>query len=359
VLKGYDDLKQYKKKLEHVNNIIRDISSKNPNITPITAKDCALFEDFFAKEEKHTYGNSWIYITQGTFGIGSENLGYKYYDGKNLCAIAIYPKIEQPDIIMMYWIRPMGENVLSIIVELSEKIKCEYNVCSYVKKLFPDQYEYLLQYSFRSAKEFPWHSSAHSEDDTYPELIYDVEQTRHAIIESTKRSCLGGIVRGVAKLKKDNKIEITSNDFQNKAWEIVKTYFQEYGNFSNKLNISSPFDYYNMIFDAHTSGNNIDKNIIFVNDMPVGFYVLTRKQKINTTIPYGSIMLRQHYKYLADYWLLTLFETEETKYVNLGGSEDLGMHNFKSKYIPTHKNYMYWVTNYPFGQVKTAKRIDE
>ncbi|MGD9152757.1 MAG: hypothetical protein PVG30_03750 [Gammaproteobacteria bacterium] len=345
MLKGYDDLKQYKKKLEHVNNIIRDIASKNPNITPITAKDYALFEDFFAKEEKHTYGNSWIYITQGTFGIGPENLGYKYYDGKNLCAIAIYPKIEQPDIIMMYWIRPMGENILPIIVELSEKIKREYNVCCYVKKLFPEQYEFLLQYGFKSAKEFPWHSSTHSEDDTYPELIFDREKTIMAIRNTSKSSRLGRVFRGVAQLKRNNKIILISDDFQYHAWRIVNTFFSRYNEFANKLNLSSPFDYYNMIF-SDIPNKDLERKIILINRNPAGFYVLTKNNEHSYTLPYGCIMLRQKYKYLSDYWFIELFNNASTKYINLGGSEDIGIHDFKNKYKPDRKNIMYWVTNY-------------
>jgi hypothetical protein len=347
VLQCYDDLKQYKKKLEHVNNIIRDVASKNPNITPITAKDYALFEEFFAKEERHTYGNSWIYVTQGTFGIGPENLGYKYYDGKNLCALAIYPKIEQPDIIMLYWIRPMGENVLSIIVELSEKIKCEYNVCSYVKKLFPDQYEFLLQHGFRSAKEFPWHSSAHSEDDTYPELIFDREKTKKAIFDSPKRSRLGRILKAVQKLERENSVKIISTDFQRHAWEIVNNYFSKYSEFANKTNISNPFDYYNMIFLKSLCENNLEKNIMVVNDIPVGFYVLMRDNKCSMANLYSCITLRQQHKYLADYFYIRMFDTENTKYINIGGSEDEGIHTFKKKYQPVKENIMFWATNYP------------
>jgi hypothetical protein len=345
VLTGCDDLKQYKKKLEHVNNIIRDIASKNPNITPITAKNYVLFEEFFAKEEKHTYGNSWIYVTQGTFGIGPENLGYKYYDGKNLCAIAIYPKIEQPDIIMLYWIRPMGENILSIIVELSEKIKQEYDVCSYVKKLFPEQYEFLLQHGFRSAKYFPWHSSAHSEDDTYPELIYDTKLTKQAIITSSRRSNLGSTLRNVEVLIRNNNIEMCEGNLQQQAWDIVNNYFLNYKEFASKPNISTPYDYYNMIF-RDFNNDNIERKIILVNGEPSGFVVLRRDKESNFTVPYCSIMLRQRYKRLADYYFIDLFKNESMKYINAGGSEDEGMHNFKQKYFPVQENLMCWATNY-------------
>lgn len=345
MLKSYD-LKQYKKQLEHVNNIIHNIASKRQNITPIVSADHALFEEFFAKEERHTYGNSWLYVTQGTFGIGSENLGYKYYDGKNLCALAIYPKIEDPNTIMMYWIRPMGENILPIIVDLAAKIKKEHGVCCYVKKLFPDQYEFLLQHGFVSAKKFPWHSSAHSEDDTYPELIFDREKTKEAIFHSRKRSRLGRILRGIRQLGQKNIVAVSSVNFQQRAWKIVNHYFAKYSEFTNKTNISSSFDYYNMIFSNNSYNDNIEKNIMTINNIPVGFYVLMRDDMLDIANLYSCITLRQQHKYLADYFFIRMFNTEKAKYINIGGSEDAGIHGFKVKYRPIEENIMYWATNY-------------
>lgn len=346
MLKGYDDIKQHEKKLKHVNNIIRDIALKNPNITPITTKDYELFEEFFAKEEKHTYGNSWIYITQGAFGVGPENLGYKYYDGKNLCALAIYPKIEQPDITMIHWIRPMGENILSIIVDLAEKIKQEYGVYFYVKKLFPNQYEFLLRYGFGSINNFPWHSSAHSEDDTYPELIYDRKKIMQYLAHPTNATQLGRTLKEVKRFKRENKVEVIEDKFTEHAWNIVNTYFRSRKNFSDKLNVSSSLDYYNMIFSDYIKNKNLKKMILLVNDEPVGFYALMHDKKFDVISIYSYITLRQHYKYLTDLLKLHVFETENARYINSGGSEDEGIHNFKKKYLPSCENKMYWATNY-------------
>lgn len=335
-------------KLKKSNEIIAAIADSEKCITPVVPEDYRLFEAFFAKEDRHTYGNSWIYVTQSTYGIGPHNLGYKYYDGENLCMLSIFPKIENPNIIVMYWIRPLGENILTIITEYAERIKQRYGICCYVKKIFPDQYEFLLKHGFKSVREFPWHSSAHSEDDTYPELIYEREKTLKAIENSTKRNRLGSVVRGVSKLKCENKIDITANNFKEYAWKITNDYFLEYSNLTNKPNLSNPFDYYNMIFHHSDSTQNteVDKKIIFVNDEPVGFYVLMKDLKINTTSIYSYITLRQYYKYLTDLLNLSIFTSEKTKYINGGGSEDKGIWEFKEKYAPIKENMMYWATNY-------------
>ncbi|MHA1492049.1 MAG: hypothetical protein ACTSRI_20655 [Promethearchaeota archaeon] len=346
---SFDDIMQYDKKLEKVNGIMQKIAQDNEYITPIVPSDYGLFEAFFDKEERHTYGNSWLYVTQGAYGIGPEKLGYKYYDGKNLCTLALYPKIEQPNTIMLYWIRPLGETMLSVIVDLAEKIKQKYGVCSYVKKLFPDQYEFLLKNGFKSAFEFPWHSTAPLEDDTYPELIYDRIGTLDALSNPTNRTQLGRTLKEIRKFKCDNKVEITSNDFETRAWNVANTYFTTHNSISNKPNLSSSFDYYNMIHVDHSCHPDIEKKILLVNEKPVGFYIMMRNAKFNVTSIYSYITLRQHYKYLTDLLKLFVLETENTKYINSGGSEDIGIYAFKQKYLPVRENIMCWTTNYSDG----------
>lgn len=342
-----DLLQQYDKKLEKVNSIIQKIAAETKNITPMLPADYALFDEFFDKEERHTYGNSWIYVTQGTYGIGPEKLGYKYHDGENLCTMAIFPKLEQPDIIMLYWIRPLGPGMMPIIAKLAEEIKQKYGICSYVKKLFPDQYEYLLQHGFRSAKEFPWHSSAHSEDDTYPELIFDREKTCEAIAEAVSRSKLGNTFRKTLKLARENIIETTCDDFQESAWQIVNTYFRRHGEFARGINISTPFDYYNIIFqNLSRKKNNVTKQIVLVNKAPAGFYALEQNKNFNYTCLFASIMLRQDYKYLMDHFFISMLNNETTQFINVGGSEDEGLHAFKNKFKPLKQKIMFWATNY-------------
>jgi hypothetical protein len=342
------NLQQLEKKLEKANSIIKEIVQNERYITPITPSDHALFDDFFDREKEHTYGNSWIYVTQGTFGIGPEKLGYKYDDGKNLCALAMYPKIEDPNTIVLYWIRPMGENILPIIAEYAERIKRKYGVCSYVKKLFPEQFEFLLQHGFSDVKHFPWHSTAPMEDDTYPEIIYDREKTREAILNTTKRHALGSTLRQILKLDRDNNVQLSSTNFQKHAWDIVTFHFKKHGEFSKKTNVSSPADYYNTIFDNHIYNNgNIQKKILFVNNKPLGFYVLSSNLTFDVTTLYSCIVKRDEYKCLADYLYIKWFDTATTKYINLGGSEDDGIRNFKEKYLPTERKHMHWTTNYP------------
>jgi hypothetical protein len=135
-----------------------------------------------------------------------------------------------------------------------------------------------------------------------------------------------------------------SSNFTKNAWNIINLYFNKIDEISNKINVSNSFDYYNMIFSNYLS--TIDRKLLSVNNALTGFYILGRDQKFNITNIYSYITLRQSYKYLTDLIKLHIFETEDTKYINSGGSEDMGIHNFKMKYQPAKQNFMFWATNY-------------
>ncbi|MBN2689175.1 MAG: hypothetical protein JXR42_01005 [Gammaproteobacteria bacterium] len=340
-----ESLVTYKKKLQKANDLIERIAADYPEITPITKQDVSLFQDFFAKEARHTYGNSWIYVTQGTFGIGPENLGYKYYDGENLCALAVFPKIEQPEILMMYWIRPVGSSMIPIIAELAEEIKQKYKLCSYVKKIFPDQYEYLLKHGFQSAKNFPWHSSAHSEDDTYPELIYDREQTLRLIDSPEGSRQLRRIAKDVDRVFNKYNVKVSADNFVEDAWFIARRYFDFIGGTLNKINLSSAFDYHSMLFSRKV-GDVAQNGIAYFDGEPVGFYVADSDVEHSVTSIYAHIGLRYKYKYIVDCMHLHVFRVSKTKFINAGGSEDSGILAFKNKYAPRKENKMLWATNY-------------
>ncbi|MBN1684284.1 MAG: hypothetical protein JW855_02455 [Gammaproteobacteria bacterium] len=332
-------------KLKKANRVLEEIAKTIPHITPVTPADRALFEDFFNREARHTYGNSWIYVTQGVYGIGPNNLGYKYYDGENLCMLCIYPKIEQPDILMMYWVRPLGNSMLDIIAALATQIQKKYGISCYVKKLFKDQYDYLVAKGFKDARLFPWHSSCPLEDDTFPEMIFNRIETLNAVRTSGRKKDIGNSFREALKLAWDNKMELTEKNFSKNAFKITQQYFEDLYKNTKKINISSVIDYINMISDSFY-GDNIRK-LILVNDVPMGFFITQTSTIFNTNNIYAHFALRERLKYLSDYLLIKLFETCGSTYINWGGSEDIGIHRFKAKYHPIKKNKMYWVTNYP------------
>ncbi|MBD3362415.1 hypothetical protein GF362_01720 [Candidatus Dojkabacteria bacterium] len=322
-----------------LNRTFKQITRNNKNFSSIAKKDYSLFQKFFEKEKQTTYGNSWTYITQGMYGIGESNLGYKYYDGENLSAVCIYPKIENPKVNVFYWIRPMGKNVFKEIKKFSNKILKEEEIPTSVTKIFKNEYNSLINAGFKSSKEFPWHSTAHAEDDTYPEIITDIQST---LINKKNRKSTRKALKVFDKLKDQIQIKkITTQQDQKIAWKIVKEFFSQ--NIETlSSNLSNPYDYYNIIFNTAPKKETL--YLLQYNNFPAGIFDIYRMSD-STACTYMSLMLREHISNLDDfatiYTCKKLFK-EDYQYLNVGGSETKGLHQFKLKLHTYKKQRMYW-----------------
>jgi hypothetical protein len=320
------------------NKIGEDICKSNNHYTPITEDDYELFKKFFAKEP-HTYGNSWIYIIQGMYGVGPNNLGYKYYDGINLSAICIYPKIEDETIHIFYWVRPMGPSINEMIVRESHIIYDKYAIPVSATKIFDSQYRYLLDHGFKSSTAFQWHSTAPEEDDTFPEVINNVKKTINSFeIKGPSRRSF----KRYLKIKDEARVVlITTDEQKNRAWRIAQDFFKQ--NLSVlEHNLSNPYDYYNLIFAKHRE--NYEMYLVYFQERAVGFFDLYTIDAEHVAA-HAALMLREEYPNLDDFAIIHLFQELEKRgvnYVNQGGSELPGMNKFKSKFIIEKEIKMPW-----------------
>lgn len=328
------------KDLTIANGLIEKLAKQNKYISAITLDDFELFQKFFQKE-KHTYGNSWTYITQGMYGIGPANLGYKYYDGTNLSAVCIYPKIEDPNLQVFYWVRPMGPSIFDVIVDFSTNLLKEKKIPTYVKKIFKDQYDFLKQHRFKDTTEFPWHSICPSEDDTYPEIILDIKQTLHNSISS--RSIKNTLKRYRRISKEINVQNIITTEEKEKGWIVGKNFFRQKLS-ALGLNISSPEDYFNPIFLSTSEKRNIF--LIMHEDRAIGIFDLEKLQDCYYT-SYMGLMMREKFRNLNEFSVIYsahLISQQGGTYLNLGGSEIEGLDEFKNKFVVAEKNQMYWAS---------------
>jgi len=329
------------KDVTRANHIMNDLCTKNKLFSPITKKDFDLFNSFF-KKEKNTYGNSWTYVTQGMYGVGPEGLGYKYYDGKNLSPVCIYPKIDNPELNVFYWVRPMGRGIFDIINTFAHSLLQNEHLPTYVKKIFPDQFDYLQRKGFSDTSQFPWHTSCLSEDDTYPEQIFDVKNTIHcAETLGRKENIRKNYLRSL-KITTDYHIEYRKTDYKKNAWEITQTFFSTY--VKKPSNLSSIYDYNNVIF-SNVKSPLLFNDIVFCNNEPVGFYSGEYSQDNLFLSLYATIVFRK-INYLTDSVMFHIFKTCKAPYINMGGSEDEGIQNHKLKYKPSSSQQMKWAALY-------------
>lgn len=336
------------KDLIKANRLIEDIAKKHKEITPVTPKDEKLFSAFF-KNEPHTYGNSWTYVTQGMYGIGPYGLGYKYYDGKNLSAVCVYPKIEQPNTYCFYWVRPMGHQILDVINRYAKILLEKRSMPTYVKKIFKDQFEYLHKKGFKDTSKFPWHSSCPSEDDTLPELTIDLDKLFKNLSHSLVSKRLRRIYKMYNAFPKEYNIKLSNIKKKNyhNVWQATLDFFTYKKKLKDSFLISSEYDFYNMIFYPYPNKDEIVKMII-IDDKIVGFYSAERQSK-NYAGLYGIILHRHIYKNITEFVMIKIFSDLHNKgvrYINLGGSEYKGVQDAKLKYHPTISQQMHWASLY-------------
>lgn len=329
--------------LARANDLISRIAQQYTTITPITPEDFELFQSFFSKEP-HSYGNSWTYITQGMYGIGPHKLGFKYFDGKNLSAVCAYPKVENPDQQVLFWIRPMGPTMMQILAEISKEVHTTFGCNVYAKKLFKEQNDTLLNLGFRDASVFPWHSLYPMEDDTFPEQIYDVSRTIDLAEHSDKGTKIHRSHRYYKSIQ--NQPEITSQpafDHVDEMKTVIDSFFQNDPKVKS-VNISNPFDYYGLL-TRHPNADMLGKLYYFMGK-PISFYSI-EVQHGGVASQYATLSLREDSNHIVDYMMFDIFYTLRDRgigWLNLGGSETETLDEFKKKYHPKREVQMYWVT---------------
>lgn len=328
--------------LTKANKLLKDISKKDRKISAVTPKDLPLFQKFF-KKEPHTYGNSWTYVTQGKYGIGPYGLGYKYYDGENLSSLSIYPHMERKDILCIYWTRPMGLNILNIIADYSKYFFETHLTPTYVKKIFESQYTYLLKKGFKDTIKFPWHKNYPSEDDSYPEIIIDVKKTLENV---SHRETIRNALKRYRSLDQIAKVKNISNASDKmKAWKVAKEFFYQ-DIYSLTENISTSNDYFNVIFKSDYPSHEL--YLIYQDGFPRGAFDLNKLSDGYYSI-YMSLMLREELRNLNEFSVIFRCKRvlqQKGSYINMGGSETEGLHQFKNKFHVYRTNKMYWSVFY-------------
>lgn len=329
-------------KFDKSNKLMQILINKKLGFSKITPRDKALFNNYFSKE-KHCYGNSFNYITQGMYGIGKNNLGYKYQDKENLSAVCFYPRMGKEDEVLFYWIRPVGASIIKKIEKLSKYILDEFHTPIYVKKIFLKQYKELLLSGYTDTSNYPWYKKIYSEDDTFPEIILDCKK----IIDNKKRN--KQVQNSIKYYKRANEQvnikKITSLKDRTEAWEVVDKFFKQ-SITSLEHNISTKYDYYNLIFNCKMRGYSM--YLIKKGTQNLGLFDIL---KINDDYytSYCALMLRDKVANLNDFSVIysckKILDTGG-KFLNLGGSETEGLNNFKLKFTFLKKYPMFWAVKY-------------
>lgn len=315
-------------------------------VSPITDKDKKLFRDMLAKNGKgsETYGNSYFYLGQAANGIGAEKMGLKYYDGDFLATLGIFNRASLGGGWHFHIINPVGKFEPGKILALAKSMLELSGNPVYVKKINPEKQMQLLKAGFSPIEQYPWHSQAIEEDDTFPEQILDIKKTINYAEGPGKCDLKDKYQRFLARYQ--DKLEIVDLSEKNTAdaATIVKKFFDYLE--IKKLHISQPTDYDNIIFHPPLgkNGRSYFSKIVYINKKPVAFFA-AESCTPNTVGLYANISLYQEAPYLSEYLVVSICKLLKDKfeYLNLGGSETGGLFQFKDKFMPVKYQKMHWV----------------
>jgi hypothetical protein len=329
-------------------------------ISIITENDHALYRNFFSQvNHRACYGNSWTYITQACRKFG---YGKKYYVEGSLISIG---KHNGHYVI----VRPLGM-IDNRFIQLLDYLHQESGKPVFIKKLFPEQVIHLQKYArFAEASIYDpvmdiayagiyiWDEIAFADDDTYPELILDLDITLKYMLpihEWFKIYCKGRLL--TARIEYLKRIKRKYGEFRRRlrqfsqsgiepCWrkyntnmaEDVRRFLLNYFSSSRAENLQA---YENLLLSSSTDtfGWVVTVN---GNSFPVGFFFAERIDDKSAGL-YASIISRS-YPGLAEYlWaeMMSHLVKEGLSFLNVGGSETRNLQIYKQQFAPVEERVM-------------------
>ncbi len=296
------------------------------NVSKILPKDQELYSCFFDKESNlNHYGNNWAYIIQACRGTGG--LGHKYFDGDHLLSIGLH---NQHFVI----VRPLGKNVTSLLEKLVFRLYKKSEKPVYIKHLLREQAEILKQRGFIDIKEYPWSKETPKDDDTFPQVVInlenffnDLQTSKQAKIRLQCHKFLNGLpYEKLGPFRFQDYIPQKNNHQIQQAKDLIEKWSN-----GNKDFIDS---YKNIIESPPINGFNY---LVKLKDNSiVGFLILGKIGKESTAC-HANIFCYKEFNGLSEAGLVTGFSKlyeHGIKKVNLGGSETENLHKFKLKFSP-------------------------
>lgn len=301
---------------------LEDRLSNISHITSIDINDKSLYKKFFMADNKERYSNSWLYIIQASRGIGSNNIGMKFFDDNNLISFGIHNN-------HLVVVRPMGDDVVNILKQLVPNLYALSNLPVYLKKVDEYDAEQLLnQPQFKPIYDYPWDKIEIACDDTFPEqmvdleLMFEIDKLRGTKWKNLREDLSRFRHRGKEMVLKEYNINMKNMILRYiKSWasgDMIKytAYAPLLNNFSPDESLDDYFIYY-IIHENKISGFYIIEKM--TNESVSAIAGFTDKKTALASTSWFEIYKKMFYDY-------------KTKRVHLGGSEYEGQHRFKRKF---------------------------
>ncbi len=333
---------------ESLRNEARQLAGSLP-IKPLTKSAWLAAADLYEASATPDYADSWTYVTQAANGHDLElsPTGYYAKGTQAFCVAGIFPRPHTGEL-AVHLINPAGPRAAALVAKLCMEIRRVCDCAIYLKKADLELCRDLeATGNFTWDDSMAWHPQAPQEDDTYPVLLLDVDQSL-ALFEAGR---LNQVRDKYARfLNRTKQREVAWHPLSPKRYTDARAVIQRFFHFKaeDHIDISKPCDYENMLTNSSESWNadSLVRQICSIDGQAAAILVMERIGKSNALGLYCNLALYQDHKYLSEFVIhraLKVAKEREFRYLNIGGSESQGLHTFKQKFHPVDQETRRWL----------------
>lgn len=326
----------------------RDLAEKLP-IRALTVRAWKAASILLDAKSTPEYADTWTYLTQAANGyeLGLNPVGYYAESNQAFCVVGIFRRPFNGEL-AVHLINPVGARAADLVLKLCYEIWATNNCAIYVKKAHRELCSALKRTGcFLWDESFAWHPQAPQEDDTYPELLLDVVSSLSLFEVGRLNQARDKYGRFLNRTKSRNVAwhSLTSSRYS-EARAIIERFFCFKAD--DHIDISQPCDYENMLSKSSESWNadRIFRQMCVIDGKPAALLVMEGIRDSSALGLYCNLSLYQDFKYISEFVLHRALQVAHDNgfvYVNVGGSESKGLHDFKSKFQPVDQKHGKWL----------------
>lgn len=318
-------------------------------IKPLTPTAWQAAAKLFDSKATPDYADTWTYLTQAANGYDLElsPTGYCAKSTRAFCVAGIFARPFSGKL-AVHLINPAGPRAAALVTKLCAEVRAVSNCAIYVKKADAELIHELEEAGgFSWSESMAWHSQAPQEDDTFPELLLEVDRSLALFETGRLNQARDKYARFLSRTRTR---EVAWYPLTQKRYAEARAVVDRFFDFKAEehIDISKPCDYENMFLNSSESWNSegVVRQICCIDGKAAALLVMERIGKSSALGLYCNLALYQDHKYISEFVIhraLKVARERGFRYLNVGGSESEGLHAFKMKFLPVDKEERKWL----------------
>lgn len=257
----------------------------------------------------------------------------------------IFPHPENSEVIALHIYRPAGKDISEGIKTLAAMVR-DADVAEpgderldFILRRFRHEQIAIIRDELGHIDNEPWFGSAPYEDDTLENVVFDAQKLVRDIDTPQFRTVR--LVRNRFRNqleRRPGEIELVWEDYQqSKHEDAARAVIDEFFKFDDekKRRISDPEHYYNLLGENLRSDEHFIRQIGMINGQAVAWIVLERIDDSDVWAMPVNMALHHQFRGLSEetvFRAASLIEKLGDQWIDMGGSENLELFNFKRKF---------------------------